>query len=114
MIDYATTKTGDILRIVGAGAPGYAAVGDLVRVRQVQRNGVTVEDRHGLAADFLFGCGAARLEPTEWRDDFPGALTARDEASGAACATSSSARTAGAAAEDVAAEIRRRQSEVSS
>ena len=72
MIDYEKTRSGDILRVVGDGAPGYAAVGELLRVKRVQRNGVTVEDRHGTEADFLFNCGAARLEPTEWRDDFPG------------------------------------------
>lgn len=79
MIDFSQTRTGDILRIVGAGAPGYATLGDLVRVKQVQRNGVTVEDRHGREADFLFNCGAARLEATEWRDDFPATLTAEEE-----------------------------------
>lgn len=59
MIDYAKTRTGDILRLTGVGAPGYAQLGDLLRVKQVQHNGVTVEDRHGKEADFLFNCGAA-------------------------------------------------------
>ena len=70
-IDYAETKRGDILKIVGAGAPGYAKLGDLVRVRSVHHNSVTVEDRDGETAEFMFNCGAARLEPTEWREDFP-------------------------------------------
>ncbi|MFW6024057.1 MAG: hypothetical protein ACOC8P_00380 [Dichotomicrobium sp.] len=70
-IEYDKTKVGDILRIVGAGAPGYAANGDLVRVTEVHRNSVKVEDRDGKPCEFIFNCGAARLEPTEWREDFP-------------------------------------------
>jgi hypothetical protein len=72
MIDYGKTKRGDILRIVGAGAPGYAQLGDLVRVTEVNVNGVWVEDRNGEPCEFIFNCGAARLEPTEWKEDFPG------------------------------------------
>lgn len=71
MIDYTLVRPGDILRIVGAGAPGYAKLDDLVRVTAVQKNGVTVEDKHGEPCDFVFNCGAARLELTEWREDFP-------------------------------------------
>ena len=71
MIDYSQTNRGDILRIVGAGAPGYAAIGNLVRVLNVTQNGVTVEDVNGRHADFVYNCGAARLEPTEWTNDFP-------------------------------------------
>lgn len=61
MIDYSKTKKGDILRIVGAGAPGYAELGDLVRVTEVAKNSVHVEDRDGKPVEFLFNCGAARL-----------------------------------------------------
>lgn len=71
MIDYAETKKGDILRVVGAGAPGYAENGDLVRVTEVHHNSVKVEDRDGKPCEFVFNCGAARLEPTEWKEDFP-------------------------------------------
>lgn len=71
MIDYAKVQRGDILRIVGAGAPGYARLGDLVRVVSVAAEGVTVEDKHGKQVDFVFNCGARRLEPTEWTNDFP-------------------------------------------
>jgi hypothetical protein len=71
VIDYSKTKRGDILRIVGAGAPGYAKLGDLVRVTAVRKNAVDVEDSNGKPCEFVFSCGAARLEPTEWRDDFP-------------------------------------------
>ncbi len=76
MINYSETKRGDILRIVGAGAPGYAELDDLVRVTKVAANGVWVENRDGVPCEFVFNCGAARLEPTEWREDFPGEKTA--------------------------------------
>jgi hypothetical protein len=71
MIDYAKTEVGDILKIVGAGAPGFARHGDLVRVLEVHANGVQVEDVDGVTCKFLYNCGAARLEPTEWKQDFP-------------------------------------------
>jgi hypothetical protein len=71
MVDYSKVKAGDILKIVGAGAPGYAKNGDLVRVKETYINGVLVEDRNGRAAEFVFNCGAARLEETEWKADFP-------------------------------------------
>ncbi len=71
MIDYSKTNRGDILRIVGEGAPGYAHLGDLVRVLERTTNGVKVENKNGLDCEFVFNCGAARLEPTEWKADFP-------------------------------------------
>ena len=77
MIDYSKTQTGDILKIVGTGAPGYAEIGDLVRVTKVHFNGVFVEDRDGKSMEFVFNCGAARLEPTEWKQDFPEPATGK-------------------------------------
>jgi len=71
MIKYSEVQKGDILKIVGAGAPGYAQNGELVRVTEVAHNSVTVENRRGFTADFMYDCGAARLEPTEWKNDFP-------------------------------------------
>jgi hypothetical protein len=71
MIDYEKTNRGDILRIVGAGAPGYARLGDLVRVTERTKLGVMVENKHGRQVEFVYNCGAARLEPTEWTNDFP-------------------------------------------
>ena len=70
-IKYSDTKTGDILKLVAPGAPGYAQLGDLLRVKKVFKEAVLVEDRNGAEVEFVFNCGAARLEPTEWRDDFP-------------------------------------------
>lgn len=77
MVKYSELRKGDILRIVGAGAPGYASLGDLVRVTEVVANGVTVEDKCGDPCEFVYNCGAARLESTEWRDDFPSAAESR-------------------------------------
>ena len=71
MIDYSKTKRGDILEIVGEGAPGQAEIGDLVRVTGVGEKGVTVETKTGSTIEFVFNCGAARLKPTQWRNDFP-------------------------------------------
>lgn len=71
MIEYAETDVGDIVKVVGAGAPGYAELGDLLRVTEVHVNSVKVEDRDGKSGEFLYNCGAARLEPTEWKRDFP-------------------------------------------
>ena len=76
MIDYEKTNRGDILRLVGAGAPGYAKLGELLRVTERTKNGVMVEDKHGSSCEFVFNCGAARLEPTEWTNDFPEAEAA--------------------------------------
>jgi hypothetical protein len=74
MIDYSKVNRGDILKIVGAGAPGWAENGDLVRVLSVTTNGVNVERKDGNQCEFVFNCGAARLEPTEWTADFPEAV----------------------------------------
>ena len=71
MIEYEKVERGDILRLVGIGAPGYAKVGDLLRVTATFKIGVHVEDKDGKPAEFAYNCGAARLEPTEWRKDFP-------------------------------------------
>lgn len=71
MIDYNEVKRGDILRLVGAGAPRYAELGDLLRVLKVFPNAVEVENKHGKTCQFVYYCGASRLEPTEWKNDFP-------------------------------------------
>lgn len=71
MIDYEKTNRGDILRLVGAGAPGYGKLGDLMRVVERTRLGVLCENKHGAQVEFVYNCGAARLEATEWTNDFP-------------------------------------------
>ncbi len=70
-INYADTKVGDVLRVVPPGASGYANLGDLLRVKEVHKESVLVENRDGKEGEFVFNCGAARLEPTEWKEDFP-------------------------------------------
>jgi len=71
MINYAEVERGDILKLVGSGAPGFAELGDLLRVLEITLNGVMVEDKNGDTTEFVFNCGAARLEETEWKKDFP-------------------------------------------
>ena len=71
MIYYSKVKRGDIVRIVGNGAPGYAKLGELVRITAVRFNAVDVENMKGEPCEFCYNCGAARLEETEWKDDFP-------------------------------------------
>lgn len=64
MIEYSETKPGDKLRITGAGAPGFAALGDTVTVTEC--NGTNrcdvVHDATGESAYFALTCGAQRLE----------------------------------------------------
>ncbi len=71
MIDYKKVSKGDIVEIVEPGAPGYAEIGDLVRVTEVHHNSVKVENRDGEPCEFLYNCGAKRLKETEWKEDFP-------------------------------------------
>lgn len=71
MLDFGAVKRGDIVRLVEPGAPGYAKIGDLLRVTGTCKNGVIVEDKNGERAEFVYNCGAERLEATEWREDFP-------------------------------------------
>ncbi len=70
-IKFSETKVGDILKLIGQGAPGFARLGDLLRVKEVFKEAVLVEDKNGRECEFVFNCGADRLEVTEWRDDFP-------------------------------------------
>ena len=69
--NYEETNRGDILKLVNAGAPGFAPNGALVRVLERTKNGVLVEDKRGEQVEFVFNCGADRLEVTEWKNDFP-------------------------------------------
>ena len=66
MIDYKKIIAGQKLRIVGAGAPGFAKLGDVVTVKSCNgQNRVDVVNDDGSEAYFALTCGAARLEPTE-------------------------------------------------
>lgn len=65
MIDFATVKEGDKLRVIGMGAPGFAKLGDIVTVVICNgRNRVdVVHDETRQEAYFALTCGASRLEP---------------------------------------------------
>lgn len=64
MIDYSKVQPGDRLRIVGAGAPGFARHGDIVTVTACNgTNRCDVVNEAGEQAYFALTCGAARLEP---------------------------------------------------
>ena len=65
MIDYSKVNVGDKLRIVGAGAPGFANLGDTVEVMKTGTNRVDVKRDDGATAFFALTCGAARLEPEQ-------------------------------------------------
>lgn len=71
MINYSEIKVGDILEVTGEGAPGYYKIGELVRVLTTHKNSCFTENRDGVVVEFVFNCGAARLNPTEWKEDFP-------------------------------------------
>jgi hypothetical protein len=63
MIDFEAVKVGDKLRIVGAGAPGFAQLGDVVTVTACNgTNRCDVVNEAGSSAYFALTCGAARLE----------------------------------------------------
>ena len=64
MIDYSQVKIGDKFKVVGAGAPGFAKLGDVVTATSVGERRVDVcHDVTGETAYFALTCGAARLEP---------------------------------------------------
>jgi hypothetical protein len=66
VIEFDKVKVGDKLKIVGAGAPGFAKLGDIVTVTHVAKQRVDVaHDETGEGAFFALTCGAARLEPAE-------------------------------------------------
>ncbi len=62
MIDFATIQVGDRVRVVGMGAPGFAALGDILTIAKVQPNRVWARTDAGHEAYFALTCGASRLE----------------------------------------------------
>lgn len=63
MIDYKEIKEGDMLKIVGAGAPGFAKLGDIVTVTSCNgKDRCYVRNDSGEIVYFALTCGAARLE----------------------------------------------------
>jgi hypothetical protein len=72
MIDFSKTQPGDKLKIVGAGAPGFAKLGDVVTVTKCNgMNRVDVVREDGDSCYFALTCGAARLEPVSREVDAP-------------------------------------------
>jgi hypothetical protein len=65
MLDYRRVAKGDVLEIMGIGAPGYAAVGDRVRVLHVGPDNIVVENMAGRWAKFVGNQGATRLRAVE-------------------------------------------------
>ena len=62
MIDFNNISIGEKLKVVGMGAPGFADVGDILEVTNVQHNKVFAKRHDGLEAFFALTCGASRLE----------------------------------------------------
>ena len=62
MIDYSTIKTGDKVKVVGQGAPGYAKMGEILTITSVSHNRVDTIRETGETAYFALTCGAGRLE----------------------------------------------------
>ena len=49
--------------------PGYAELGDCVRVTEVEAEGLWCTNSKGERGGVMFTCGAARLEPTTWQNE---------------------------------------------
>ena len=62
MLDFKTIAVGDKVKVVGAGAPGFAELGDELRITRVQSDRVYAERPDGKDAFFALTCGSARLE----------------------------------------------------
>jgi len=69
MIEYAKVKVGDILRVIEPGLPDYAEVGELVKVTEVEAEGLWCMNSKGERGGVVFACGAARLEMTEFENE---------------------------------------------
>lgn len=90
MITYESTQRGDILEVIVAVEEdeenNVAALkkGALVRVTEAFKDGVKVEDEDGGTHEFYKEDGAAHLEKTEYKDEFPEQKKARLAAEGKA------------------------------
>ena len=65
MIDFNTVKVGDTVKVVGMGAPGFAALGDTLTISKVEDNRVYATRGDGEEVFFALTCGASRLEIVE-------------------------------------------------
>lgn len=62
MIDFKTIAVGDRVKVVGAGAPGFAELGDELVVTKALSDRVFAQRTDGEEVFFALTCGAARLE----------------------------------------------------
>ena len=69
MIDFEKTNVGDKVKVVGMGAPGFAALGDVLTITKVESNKVYAQREDGKEAFFALTCGASRLELLETPND---------------------------------------------
>ena len=65
MIDFNDMKPGDKVKVVGMGAPGFAALGDVLEITEVRKDRVFAKRPDGKTAFFALTCGAQRLEKQE-------------------------------------------------
>lgn len=65
MIDYATIKPGDKVKVVGMGAPGFAKLGDELEITKTATDRVWAKRADGEEVFFALTCGASRLELIE-------------------------------------------------
>lgn len=62
MIDFKTIKVGDKVKVVGMGAPGFAALGEELEITRTLDDRVYAKRADGKEAFFALTCGASRLE----------------------------------------------------
>lgn len=65
MIKFDTITIGDKVKVVGMGAPGFAALGDTLEITRVLSDRVYAKREDGNEAFFALTCGASRLEKIE-------------------------------------------------
>jgi len=64
-IQFDKVKAGDKVRVVGAGAPGFAKLGDVLTILRTAHDRVWCKRDDGEEAFFALTCGAARLDLVE-------------------------------------------------
>jgi len=62
MIDFKTIQVGEKVKVVGMGAPGFAKLGDILEITNVEQNKVCAKRDDGEEVFFALTCGASRLE----------------------------------------------------
>lgn len=65
MIDFKAIQVGNKVKVVGAGAPGFAQLGEVLTITKVMPDRVYASKESGEEAFFALTCGAARLEKVQ-------------------------------------------------